>query len=488
MLRATRLSSFTLFLGASFGAIAASPQAEPHRPMLTFNVVALDAKGAPLRELPAADLRIYDDGKLMQAAFCHPLVTTEPQPARLGPGEYSNRSTGIKSQSVLVLLDLLNASLGDLRLGLNEIASTFQKLQSEDSLYLYLYFLTKEAALYPIHALPDVNYPISTGDSDWVAQVQSLLDQAMRKVDHLPAWELQVNADARVRKTLEAVSGLASDFAARPGRKSLVWISQGVPIGATGADGLWRDYTSPVMQMGTNVARSGIMIYTVRRVERTTVSFNSVDTMRLLAGLTAGQWLPSNATAKGIEQAVREGRATYEVGYIPSPDRWDNKFHKLRVSDENKGVRLRAIDGYYGDVRETDPRQRLARATIGPSDDSGIGIRATVTPSGKVKGWSHFQVRVDAADLQLTHGEAYTGDFSVTLAYYTDTTGWQPDNSEGIQTKLRLTPAELDTVMHDGVNLSFDRPVPASVHKTRIVVSDNQSGVVGSLTVAVAAP
>ena len=478
---AIRLSSLVLFLGASPAAIAQSPQAEPSRPVLTFNVVALDAKGAPLREFPAADLRIYDDGKLMQAAFCRPLVTAERQLTQLGPGEYSNRRTGRNPQSILILLDLLNANLGERSLGWNDITHTFPKLESGS--YLYLYLLTNQGAFYPVHALPGADNPVSPDDTAWFAQVPSLLDQAMRTVSGVRPHEFQADVDARVRKTLAVLGDLASVFGAQPGGKSLVWISHGVPIGATGPNRQWIDYTPLVLRLGTDLARSGIMVYAVGQEERDTSGMSSMNSMQQIAGLTAGKWLPG-ATEKAIETAVSEGRATYQVGYIPPPERWDHKFHKLRVTTENKGARLRAIDGYYGDVRAADPGQRLAHATLGQADDSGIGIRAAVTASEKAKGWNHFEIRVDTADLQLTPGEAYTGDFSLTMAYYTDVTGWQR-TSEGIQTKLRLTPAEHDTVMRDGVSVSFDRPVTASIHKARIVIRDNQSGAVGSLTVPV---
>ncbi|MGA3018570.1 MAG: hypothetical protein ABSF62_15720 [Bryobacteraceae bacterium] len=53
----------------------------------------------------------------MQTAFCRPLITAERQLTRLGPGEHSNRPTGRNVQSVLVLLDLLNANLGERSLG-----------------------------------------------------------------------------------------------------------------------------------------------------------------------------------------------------------------------------------------------------------------------------------------------------------------------------------------------------------------------------------
>ena len=63
---------------------------------------------------------------------------------------------------------------------------------------------------------------------------------------------------------------------------------------------------------------------------------------------------------------------------------------------------------------------------------------------------------------------------------------WQRDVSEEKPTKLHLTAGEHDATMRDGINFSVDRPVPAGVHRVRIVVRDNQSGVVDSLTIPVA--
>jgi VWFA-related protein len=428
-------------------------------------------------------LRIYDDGKLMQAVFCRPLETAERPSTLLGPGEYSNRPTGSNWQSILVLLDLLNANFAERGQGWNELGRTFQKLESGEHFYVYL--LTKEGTFYPIHALPGAESPASPGDADWAAQVPSLLDQAMHNVNRLRPWEFQVNPDARIGKTIAALRDLASDFAAQPGRKSLVWISHGVPIDATGPDGLRKDYMPVVMGLGTDLARSGIAVYAMDQQEHATPGMDSADSLQEIAALTAGKWFPGNSVEKAIQQAVSDGHAAYQVGYIPPLDRWDNKFHKLRVTAATKGVRLRATEGYFGDVRQADATQRLALATFGQADDPGIGIRATTVLSEKVKGWSRFQIRVDAADLRLTPGEAYIGEFAVTLAYYT--TEWQPDASQEVAVKLHLTPAEHDTAMRDGVSLSVDRPVPAGARKVRIVVRDNQSGAVGSLSIPVAA-
>lgn len=109
---------------------------EPQAPLLIFNMVALDTKGAPADGLKGTDLRIYDDGELMSAAmsaaFCRPLQSGL-ETAALGPEEFSNRPVRGDSQTILVLLDLLNQDLTERGLGYG--------------------------TLYPVHAFPFAGSP-----------------------------------------------------------------------------------------------------------------------------------------------------------------------------------------------------------------------------------------------------------------------------------------------------------------------------------------
>ena len=463
------------------------PDPQLQGPLLTFNLVAFDSKGEPFPSLRDTDLDIRDDGKSMQAVFCHPVVSAK-RPSEAGPNEFTNRRNGAAPESTLILLDLLNANLDERGAGWYELVNTIRKLESGRNVYLYL--LTKEAKFYPIHALPGVQSPRLTDDEDWALQIKQRLDQAMRAVDRLRPWEFQSDRDARVRRTVSVLGDLASDFGSQPGRKSLVWISHGVPILAVAPNGLRYDYTPLVTDLGTSMARSGITVYAVDQMSRAEVGTNSMDTLQTLAGLTGGQWLSSNAIEEAIRQAMHEGPATYQVGYRPPLNRWDGKFHKLRITAQGAGgikLRIRTIEGYFGDPREANPSDRVALAALGPVDDSGIGIQATAVPSESVKGWIQFQAWVDASDLHLTSGATYTGEFTVALAYYADGQ-WQPDLSAEMTKSLQLTPAEHEAVLQKGTSLSFSRPMPNGASKVRIVVRDAQSPAVGSLTIPIGLP
>ena len=495
-------NSAALLTGAAFALLAAGaqtgaeiPPADKHLirrgpvehgeapgPLLTFDIVVFDAKGGAYRDLRPVDLDIRDDGKPMHADFCRPFETAERLSPALGPNEFTNRLSGGAAQSTLILLDLLNANFDERGTAWSDIVGTLQKVESGQNVYFYL--LTKEARLYPVHALPSAANPRPANDEAWVKDVKVRLDEAMHATNSLRSWEYQADADARVRKTLSLLRDLTGDFGSQPGRKSLVWISHGVPILVKAPDGLLHDFTGPITRLGTDFARSGIAVYAVDQMDRPTRGMASTNTLEELAALTSGQWLPDNATDRALAQAMGEGPATYQVGYRPPMARWDGKFHKVRVTGQGKGgvkLRIRAIEGYYGDTAEGNNSDRFTLAAIGHSDDSGIGLRVTASPSERVTGWLHLQIRVDAANLRLSPNEPYSDSLRVAFTQYTDE--WETDLSEIAPVQLRLTAQQRDAILRDGVLLSLDRPVTAGASKIRVIVRDIQSDAVGSLTI-----
>lgn len=448
---------------------------QPRRPLVTLNVVATGAQHRPVTSLNASDIRISDAGRPGAVTFVHSWVSRDASLPPPGPHEYSNRPAG-SSQSVLVLLDLLNANLAERGFAWNEIDRAFQTLAAGENLYVYL--LTKTGDLYPIRALP------GSGQQQVPAsRIQAVLDEGMHAANRLRPWELQINDDARAQKTFAVLKDMASQLARAQGHKSLLWISHGAPSFPTGRDGRTRDYTAKVRSLGMDIAQQNITVYAVDQVDRSkaTLDNEGSDTLHQLADATGGIMFASDSTASAIARVMEEGRAMYQVSYAPPPGNWDGRYHAIKISSDRKDVRLRTIAGYYADASESDPEMRFRRVASDPADQPDIGLRVTAEPSKEVAGWGHFAIRVNAADLQFeTSAPDFSGELGITFAEYTDS--WEPVAPEA-PVRLNLTAVQREDVLRNGVIISRERPFPAGVQKVRIIVHDFTSGALGSVTI-----
>ena len=134
-----------------------SPTPPPKRAQLvTLNVVAFDSHGLPVGDLTADDFQIQDQGKRQQIVFFRrnepPSHEGSRQADAPGAQRYSNRSGATTQNATVVLLDLLNGNMSDRGSGWEGLSRALEHLESGDNLYVYL--LTAEAKLYPVHGLP----------------------------------------------------------------------------------------------------------------------------------------------------------------------------------------------------------------------------------------------------------------------------------------------------------------------------------------------
>ena len=241
-----------------------APQAPDSEPQAVFHssarlvqvsVVIEDKKGNPVTGLKKEDFTVMDDGKPQQIAFfaapSQAAEPTSPHPATrvLPPNVFTNRFDlkGEEPPSALtvVLFDLLNTSSLDQSYVRKEVIHFLQTLKPQD--HVAVYGLTNE--LFVLHEF-------TRDASDLVAAAESLSPQELAAYDatHTPPVDLvtlgadpqwarlqnSINnangqiADAdnigRINTTVSAMEAIASHVAGIPGRKSLVWISGGIPI------------------------------------------------------------------------------------------------------------------------------------------------------------------------------------------------------------------------------------------------------------------
>jgi hypothetical protein len=218
------------------------------------------------------------------------------------------------------------------------------------------------------------------------------------------------------------------------------------------------------------------------------------QTMSLLASETGGHaYYNTNDLARAIRDAIDDAALTYTIGFYPSADNFDGKFHKLEVQTPSRnGLNIRARKGYY-DIADQphDDRARkveLQDAVWSPLDSSALGLIVKVASAGP----DHpndidVYVRVDPAGIGITRiginsdGEKNDGRIDVLLVQKNDR--GKSFNGEDDTVTLAMKPGTYQQIEQQG--LLFHKVIPKSAQATmlRVIVRDASSGTLGSVTV-----
>jgi VWFA-related protein len=479
--------------------------AQPDAPLIKLNVVAVDSRGQSVGDLTRDDFQVFDNGKLQHIASFRRNDVKALRSAPPQPDEHSNRAGMPLSRATVILFDLLNARLEDRGYAISQLIPAMQHVEASESLFLYI--LTMDGTLYPVHPLPEPGDTARSSARPWTRDLKPLLEGASRKLFGLRPVNLEV--DGRVRMTYAALDALASRVAETPGRKSIIWISHGVPISIGSRTGAFDeiDYTPLLQRLTATLDRANVAVYPVRqpgslnpalsaasgrRAEGTADSLGagmaSTETLEQFAGLTGGRSFGTVDVQGAIAQAASDTRMSYLIAFDPPLDKWDGKYHKIRVACARKDVRLQTKQGYYafaGDAHEGDQEKAAFRAaTFSPFDVPEIGLYARLTPAGKTPQLAKLAIRIDAADIQLAHeGDLFTGQLAVRAAVYLAEGLSQSTAPGGVS--IRLNPEQRDAAMKNGIPLERVLNLPAGTEKLRVLVYDRSSGAIGSLTVPV---
>ena len=179
---------------------------------------------------------------------------------------------------------------------------------------------------------------------------------------------------------IDALTNAAEALAeAPPGRKTLVYISNGIPFDflTPGPDSM--DEAATVRDLFRVLQRANATVYTVdpvglegpgefraeagAGVTPGEDKAKRMDSMRMLAEETGGRWkLDSNAPWEAVPQIFRENSSYYLIGFQPTNVGSDGRFRPVQVRVNRPGVEVRTRTGYY----EPAPSAQRARTTAGP--------------------------------------------------------------------------------------------------------------------------
>jgi VWFA-related protein len=431
--------------------------------LVRLNVTALDASGAAVDDMKLADFQVNDQGKAEKIVFFRPNPGVAPAPT-LAPHEFSNR-TGPAPHSTVILFDLLNQNQTDRLDAWHKLGKSLQQLESGESVYLYL--LALEGNLIPIHDIGNK----AGDDKTWTKDVEKNLDKAMKAASH--GRPVQMNdQELVVKKTYVALETLANQLAVFPGRRDIVWITSGTPNvwnTKSPCPGDWVDCALYVPHLAVTLAGANVAVDPLTYTSNPSADLNR--DMEMVAGLTGGWSYFSEDIRSVLTQVSRDAAHSYSIFYDPSAENWDSKFHKVRLTSERKGLKLRVKQRYY------------ALPLQAPYDDPGIGLRATMTPGAEPK-VVQVQFKVDPADLYLREeGDNFSGAVTFLIA---DRNAAGPIGDPMISAfPIHLTKAQYATALKEGVPIAQGHSISDAIQKLRIIVLDQGSNIAGSLSIPV---
>jgi hypothetical protein len=298
-----------------------------------------------------------------------------------------------------------------------------------------------------------------------------------------------LDREDRTKRTYHQLEVVSNQLATLPGRRDIVWITNTMPsiTNAMPCTGDWVDCGLYVAHMGVTLDHDGVAVNPdfSSGVPQPTTSYD-LDQMALLTG---GHAYYLQDIRDVLKQVARNASNTYEIAYAPSAESWDNKFHRIRVACDRKGVKLQVRERYYAlpDARAAGDRQQetLQAAFQKPGETAGIGLRVKVSPAAK---GIHLDIRIDAADLVLREQDGkQAAALTLVLGDLGASSGAgllpRPIGDPSVSDfNLDLTKEQYGTMKAEGIPISFDHPIGDAVERVRIMVMDRGTSEVGSVT------
>lgn len=468
------IAAFALAACAALAQRSASDDAPPPR-LVTLNFSAIDAEGHPVTDLTASEIQITDQGKTVSLAAFRNDALRAPSAAR----EISNRPAPALNRIQVILFDVMNLSLASRKPAIDQIVRALEKLESSDSVYLYL--LNVEGDLAPVRPLPDV--PSDPKSAPWTRQIRPMLEQAVGPVA-VARTVIDRDVVLRVQKSYAALEILAARMAPIPGRKNVLWITFGVPCSLPQENGQIWDCRPSLNQVAARLDAANVAVSPIA-LQTAAADMESNVTLQQFVDSTGGRFYPGGDIERAVPDAIELARSSYRVQYAPPANNWDGKPHKVRATSTRKGVSLLAKQSYAA-LKAAPPvneKERNQALFVAPFDAADIGLSVTVTPGAQPK-TLHLRIGIEVQDLLLTQrGDRFAGQLGSYVAAYLPDSRLQ--EYPALPINLNLTSEQHDKMSHDGIHLGQDVLVPDGVKKIRLLLVDRMANTAGTVTIPV---
>jgi VWFA-related protein len=480
--------------------------------LVQVSVVVHDKKGEPVANLTKGNFEVLDDGRPQQIQ----LFLAEANPSRaaaphsVSPGTFTNRfgQGGEAPGSVtVILIDALNTPFLSRPYAQEQVIRFLRQIQPNDRVALY--------------GLTDTLQVLHDFTSDSSALVQAVASYQPGKladpgeeaiepssatgVPGLRGFFLDVdrevrnfNAESREKATLAVLKAIADHLSAIPGRKNLIWLSGSFPfsIGMNSIDmqdlAAHRSFAEDLDRAARIFNDANLAIYPVdaRGLTLAGLDASGLTTMEVLAERTGGKAAYITNDIRGaIRRAIEDSRVSYTLGYYSEIQKFDGKFHSIKVKVDRPGVDVRARRGYFAlPDPQLNPKQRkkiFEEASLSPLDATGIGMTVQVQGFTLPKARSVIaQIWLNAHDFRFEETDGREDAAIDFVIAQRDGKGRIMSNSDET-VGLRLLPTSYAKAEKEGIYYTKEVELSPDAVELRVVVRDASSDMFGSVTIPV---
>ena len=494
--------------------------------LIEVSVIVTNRDHEPIPGLTVDDFQIFDDGKPQKVElFSIEAGTTSapappPTPPTRAEREFSNeipRTGGV----TIILLDQLNASDSDRMYARDHVTRFLEQIRPDDRVGLYVLdgngvlrvvhdFTSDASAL--VRAVSKLRGNTSlalAGEQDAArlaaeenaARVEGELDNLLGGTANGGAREMQAHYQGnRSVDTIDALESIGHHLSGIQQRKNLIWISSGFPLQAFAYRG--RSATAEISRATRSLNDANVALYAIDargliaafasqgRVTVPTLSMvqTNQDILQSVSEQTGGRAFVNTNDIKGaIRRAIDDARMTYVLGYYPTDDRWNGRFHRIVVKVNRPGLEVRHREGYFAVATEqqagSQRRASLNAAVLSPIDASALRMTVRVDPVAGNPSEYRLTVRVQPGAIGLErHGDELRGAVDVVVAQV------RADGAEGRSLDKRMdisVPGErLPQFLREGLTVDHTFTLVPSAERLRVIVRDVRTGAVGAIGVS----